>query len=65
MRERIRITIDEDGKVTADIVGGQGSSCSKEIEEINRLLGGKANITRKPEYYVKTGEKEKIKQARQ
>ena len=64
MRERIRITIDEDGKVAADIIGGQGSSCHKEIEEINRLCGGKANITKKPEFYVKADEKTKVKQAR-
>lgn len=65
MKERIRITIDEDGKVTADIIGGHGSSCSKEIEEINKLCGGQAKITKKPEYYVGTGEKTKIKQVRQ
>lgn len=65
MKERIRITIDAKGEVTADIIGGQGSSCSKEIEEINRLLGGEAHITRKPEYFVKSDTKEKVKQVRQ
>lgn len=64
MKEILKITIDKDGKVTAEVVGGKGSSCHDEIEEIIRTAGGKAAITKKPEYYVGTGEKAKIKQAR-
>lgn len=64
MKERIRITIDEKGDIQADVIGGQGTSCSKEIEELNRLMGGEAKITKKPEYYQSRGEKAQVKQGR-
>lgn len=64
MKERLRIVIDEKGNVQAEVLGAKGSSCHKEIEEINRLCGGDARITKKPEFFVKEDNKEKVKQRR-
>lgn len=50
-KERIRITINENGDPSVDILNASGKSCEKDAAEWANIFGGKANVTKKPEYY--------------
>ena len=53
MEQRIKATINADGTVTMETLGGfQGTSCAKETERLLQAIGGTVIEDRKkPEYY--------------
>lgn len=50
-KPKIVVTIDEEGKVTMDVQGGQGKSCEELTKPLEEALGGNvASREHKPEY---------------
>jgi hypothetical protein len=55
--ECILITIDEQGRITADAKGFQGEACVKDIELLLQDIAAVQTIDKKDEYYQKQKQK--------
>lgn len=50
-RREIEVLVDEDGTVSIEALGYEGSSCEAATEYLERALGQVKTRQRKPEYY--------------
>ena len=52
--QRITVTIDEDGKLSASTEGIKGEVCLKELENLLSSVAEVSSLSKKDEYYQKT-----------
>ncbi|MDF1660884.1 MAG: DUF2997 domain-containing protein [Planctomycetota bacterium] len=50
-KEELEIKIGEDGQVTVEVIGGDGSSCLRVTKDIEEALGKVADRQLKTEFY--------------
>ena len=50
---KIKVDIDEAGKISAETFGIEGTECIDELSELLKELGEVEKIKKKPEYYKK------------
>ena len=58
---KIKVDIDETGKISAETFGIEGIECVDELSELLKELGNIEKIKKKPEYYKKVALKNSIK----
>ncbi len=59
---KIKVEIDDLGKISAETFGIEGIECVDELTELLQEVGEVEKIKKKPEYYVKVAVKNKINQ---
>ena len=62
MTKKIEITVTPDGSVSIKTTGFTGGSCREATRELERALGMSGRESLLPEFFVRTGNSERIQQ---
>lgn len=54
-KQEIEVTVDKQGNVSIEVIGGEGPSCMEETKDLEDKLGIVESREKKPEYYKEAG----------